>query len=144
MPHSCVATRNSSSEGMPNGKGRREWRKSDTGTGSVSASSPPTLLPQRHAWKRNLQSKKRTSIGNKGATALCTNMMFTPSTTRVHTHTHTHTCLQFCLSLTSSLFMAALYLDQNLTHHRGCHTDLDGRMDGWKKMGKWVNEFLFS
>ena len=141
MPHSCEATRNSScAEGMPNGKGRRERRKSDTGTGSVSASSPPApLLPQRHAWKCTLQSK-RTGIGNNGATALCTNMMSTPittqfPTTRVHTHTPTRTPVYSLSLLTSSLFMAALYLDQNLTHHRGSYTDLDGRTDGWKKNG---------
>lgn len=109
-------------------------------------SSPSSHLPQRHAWTWNLQSKKRTSIGHKGATELCANMMFTPSTTqfstaRVCACTHTYTRLQFVSLLTSSLFMTVLYLDQNLTHHKGCHTDLDGWM---AKMGKWVNEFLFS
>lgn len=119
-------------------EGEREWRKWDKRAGSVSASSPP-LPAECHAWKWNLQSKKRTVLLQTGC--LLPAPLSSPPHVCAHTHTHTYTRLQFVSLVTSSLFMTVLCLHQNLTHLRGCHTDLDGWME---KRGRWVNEFLFS
>ena len=119
-------------------EGERERRKWDKRAGSVSASSPPP--PRR-------MSCVKTESPEQEEDSAFTNMILLPAPLSspphvcAHTHTHTYTRLQFVSLRTSSLFMTVLCLHQNLTHLRGCHTDLDGWME---KRGKWVNEFLFS
>ena len=119
-------------------EGEREWRKWDKRAGSVSASSPPP--------PRRMSCVKMESPEQEKDSAF-TNRMFTPSTTqfsaarvRAHTHPHIHS-FTICLSRYVFSLYDCFCLHQNLTHLRGCHTDLDGWME---KRGRWVNEFLFS
>lgn len=105
---------------------------------------PPLPPPRSHEWKLNLQSKRRTTSGNRRHySGLHTGGIYSwhhseahHTCTRVCTHTYTN-CFKF-VSLIKSLFTTVLYLDQNLACHRVGHVALDGWIDGW--LERWVNE----
>ena len=120
---------------MPHGKERREWRKWDMRTGSVSAPSPPH--PPPNVMRENgISRARRGQCFYKHDVYSQHHSVLHGTCARTHTHTHTH--LQFVSRYVFSLYDCFISAPE-LNASQGPGAVTQTWMDGWKK---WVNEWM--